>query len=143
MLRPGGRRAARVVGSTTGGKSWGVISPSDVSLVLWFPGVLPQLDRSTRELELGLDYGTPTMNLAGQSLKFENGQWVADSVISGGVDRRETQRLRKRNQQLEEENNLLRLKVDILLDMLSETTAESHLKDKELDELKVTNRRRK
>ncbi|NP_001405602.1 protein chibby homolog 1 isoform 2 [Mus musculus] len=83
------------------------------------------------------------MNLAGQSLKFENGQWVADSVISGGVDRRETQRLRKRNQQLEEENNLLRLKVDILLDMLSETTAESHLKDKELDELKVTNRRRK
>lgn len=102
-----------------------------------------KLDRSTRELELGLDYGTPTMNLAGQSLKFENGQWVADSVISGGVDRRETQRLRKRNQQLEEENNLLRLKVDILLDMLSETTAESHLKDKELDELKVTNRRRK
>ncbi|EDL04641.1 UNVERIFIED_CONTAM: hypothetical protein FQV15_0000684, partial [Eudyptes pachyrhynchus] len=104
---------------------------------------LHSLDRSTRELELGLDYGTPTMNLAGQSLKFENGQWVADSVISGGVDRRETQRLRKRNQQLEEENNLLRLKVDILLDMLSETTAESHLKDKELDELKVTNRRRK
>lgn len=104
---------------------------------------LHSLDRSTRELELGLDYGTPTMNLAGQSLKFENGQWVADSVISGGVDRRETQRLRKRNQQLEEENNLLRLKVDILLDMLSETTAESHLKDKELDELKITNRRRK
>lgn len=29
------------------------------------------------------------------------------------------QRLRKRNQQLEEENNLLRLKVDILLDMVS------------------------
>ncbi|XP_050021765.1 protein chibby homolog 1 [Alexandromys fortis] len=80
---------------------------------------LHSLDRSTRELELGLDYGTPTMNLAGQNLKFENGQWVADTVISGGVDRRETQRLRKRNQQLEEENNLLRLKVDILLDMVS------------------------
>ncbi|XP_059104037.1 protein chibby homolog 1 isoform X1 [Peromyscus eremicus] len=104
---------------------------------------LHSLDRSTRELELGLDYGTPTMNLAGQNLKFENGQWVADTVISGGVDRRETQRLRKRNQQLEEENNLLRLKVDILLDMLSETTAESNLKDKELDELKISNRRRK
>ena len=38
--------------------------------------------------------------------------------ISGGVDRREAQRLRRRNQQLEEENNLLRLKVDILLDMV-------------------------
>ncbi|XP_022374850.1 protein chibby homolog 1 isoform X3 [Enhydra lutris kenyoni] len=78
------------------------------------------LDRSTREVELGLDYGTPTMNLAGQSLKFENGQWIAEMGISGGVDRREAQRLRRRNQQLEEENNLLRLKVDILLDMAPE-----------------------
>ena len=105
------------------------------------------MDRSTREVELGLDYGTPTMNLAGQSLKFENGQWIAGGLhflpfcpskmvegslhlvtagcallpetgISGGVDRREAQRLRRRNQQLEEENNLLRLKVDILLDMV-------------------------
>ena len=40
----------------------------------------PQLDRSTREAELGLDYGTPTMNLAGQSLKFENGQWIAGGL---------------------------------------------------------------
>ncbi|XP_026926531.1 protein chibby homolog 1 isoform X1 [Prionailurus bengalensis] len=104
---------------------------------------LHNLDRSTREVELGLDYGTPTMNLAGQSLKFENGQWIAEMGISGGVDRREAQRLRRRNQQLEEENNLLRLKVDILLDMLSETTAESHLMEKELEELKSTSRRRK
>ncbi|XP_071075169.1 protein chibby homolog 1 isoform X2 [Dasypus novemcinctus] len=81
---------------------------------------LHSLDRSTREVELGLDYGTPTMNLAGQSLKFENGQWIAETGISGGVDRREAQRLRRRNQQLEEENNLLRLKVDILLDMALE-----------------------
>nr|XP_037863360.1 protein chibby homolog 1 isoform X3 [Chlorocebus sabaeus] len=36
-----------------------------------------QLDRSAREVELGLEYGSPTMNLAGQSLKFENGQWIA------------------------------------------------------------------
>ncbi|KAM4882369.1 protein chibby homolog 1 isoform 1-T1 [Thomomys bottae] len=104
---------------------------------------LHALDRSTREVELGLEYGTPTMNLAGQNLKFENGQWIADTGISGGVDRREAQRLRRRNQQLEEENNLLRLKVDILLDMLSETTAESHLMEKELDELKSVGRRRK
>ncbi|KFU98510.1 Protein chibby 1 [Tauraco erythrolophus] len=100
------------------------------------------LDRSTREIELGLEYGIPTMNLAGQSLKFENGQWVAESGSFTG-DRREMQRLRKRNQQLEEENNLLRLKVDILLDMLSETTAESHLMEKELEELKNHSRRRK
>ncbi|XP_027306522.1 protein chibby homolog 1 isoform X2 [Anas acuta] len=100
------------------------------------------MDRSTREIELGLEYGSPAMNLAGQSLKFENGQWVAESGSFTG-DRREMQRLRKRNQQLEEENNLLRLKVDILLDMLSETTAESHLMEKELEELKSHSRRRK
>lgn len=83
------------------------------------------------------------MNLAGQSLKFENGQWIAETGISEDVDRREAQRLRRRNQQLEEENNLLRLKVDILLDMLSETTAESHLMEKELEELKSISHRRK
>ncbi|KAL7982417.1 hypothetical protein Chor_010015 [Crotalus horridus] len=104
--------------------------------------VSEELDRSTREIELGLEYGTPVMTLTGQSLKFENGQWITESFGSNG-DRRETQRLRKRNQQLEEENNLLRLKVDLLLDMLSETTAESHLMEKELEELKNYSRRRK
>ncbi|XP_063459377.1 protein chibby homolog 1 isoform X1 [Pan paniscus] len=103
---------------------------------------LHSLDRSTREVELGLEYGSPTMNLAGQSLKFENGQWIAETGVSGGVDRREVQRLRRRNQQLEEENNLLRLKVDILLDMLSESTAESHLMEKELDELRISRKRK-
>ncbi|KAH0616889.1 hypothetical protein JD844_028342 [Phrynosoma platyrhinos] len=131
------------------------------------------LDRSTREIELGLEYGTPVMTLTGQSLKFENGLWITGQMchkellegqisgisivecddycaslclpesLGGTGDRRETQRLRKRNQQLEEENNLLRLKVDLLLDMLSETTAESHLMEKELEELKNYSRRRK
>ncbi|XP_045443447.1 protein chibby homolog 1 isoform X2 [Pipistrellus kuhlii] len=95
---------------------------------------LHNLDRSTREVELGLDYGTPTMNLAGQSLKFENGHWVAEAGLSGGVDQREAQRLRRRNQQLEEENNLLQF---------SETTAEFQIMKKELEELKSVNRRRK
>ncbi|XP_006752807.2 PREDICTED: protein chibby homolog 1 [Myotis davidii] len=93
---------------------------------------LHNLDRSTREVELGLDYGTPTMNLAGQSLKFENGHWVAETGVSGGVDQREAQRLRRRNQQLEEENNLLQVKVEVLLDMFSETTAEFQIMKEEL-----------
>lgn len=45
-----------------------------------------QLDRSTREVELGLEYGSPTMNLAGQSLKFENGHWVSGKVQSACSD---------------------------------------------------------
>ncbi|XP_068111096.1 protein chibby homolog 1 [Hyperolius riggenbachi] len=102
---------------------------------------LHALDRTTKEVELGLDYGAPSITIAGQSLKFENGHWVTESGGSGS--QKELQRLRKRNLQLEEENNLLRLKVDILLDMLSETTAESHLKEKELEELKNISARRK
>uniref|UniRef100_A0A8C7LIL7 Chibby 1, beta catenin antagonist n=3 Tax=Salmoninae TaxID=504568 RepID=A0A8C7LIL7_ONCKI len=63
---------------------------------------LHTLDRSTREIELGLEYGAPVMNIGGQSLKFEEGQWI-----------------------------------------LSETTAESHLMEKELEEVKNHSRRKK
>ncbi|MBN3302434.1 protein chibby homolog 1 [Amia ocellicauda] len=103
---------------------------------------LHTLDRSTRELELGLEYGAPAITIGGQSLKFEEGQWITESG-GGGASQRELQRLRKRNLQLEEENNLLRLKIDILLDMLSETTAETHLMEKEMEEVKNQSRRRK
>ncbi|XP_012670026.1 protein chibby homolog 1 isoform X1 [Clupea harengus] len=102
---------------------------------------LHTLDRSTREIELGLEYGAPVMNIGGQSLKFEEGQWITES--GGNVSGKELQRLKKRNQQLEEENNLLKLKVDLLLDMLSETTAETHLIHKELEEVKNHTRRKK
>lgn len=51
----------------------------------WHAASHPQLDRSTREVELGLDYGTPTMNLAGQNLKFENGHWIAGVLVSWRV----------------------------------------------------------
>ncbi|KAM3878347.1 protein chibby homolog 1-like [Diretmus argenteus] len=102
---------------------------------------LHTLDRSTREIELGIVYGPPVMNIGGQSLKFEDGQWLADS--GGSVPGKELQRLKKRNVQLEEENNLLKLKNEILLDMLTETTAESHLMERELEEMKSYHRRKK
>ncbi|XP_028843960.1 protein chibby homolog 1 isoform X2 [Denticeps clupeoides] len=102
---------------------------------------LHTLDRSTRETELGLDYGAPVMNIGGQSLKFEEGNWVSES--GGIISEKEVQKLKRRNVQLEEENNLLKLKVEILLDMLSETTAESHLLQKELDGVKSHGRGRK
>lgn len=63
-----------------------------------------------RSVQRGLQEGSSRVT-AGSALPPDMG-------ISGGVDRREAQRLRRRNQQLEEENNLLRLKVDILLDMV-------------------------
>lgn len=35
-----------------------------------------QLDRSTREVELGLEYGPPVLNIEGQTWKFEDGHWI-------------------------------------------------------------------
>ncbi|KTF76898.1 hypothetical protein cypCar_00028900 [Cyprinus carpio] len=102
---------------------------------------LHTLDRSTREIELGLEYGSPVMNIGGQSLKFEDGQWISES--GGNVAGKEVQRLKKRNLQLEEENNLLRLKIEVLLDMLSESTAETHLIQKELEDVRSNSRRKK
>lgn len=37
--------------------------------------LLWQLDRSTREVELGLEYGPPVLNIEGQTWKFEGGHW--------------------------------------------------------------------
>ncbi|XP_077406946.1 protein chibby homolog 1 isoform X1 [Vanacampus margaritifer] len=93
---------------------------------------LHTLDRSTREMELGLEYGPPSMNIGGHMLKFEDGQWVTES--GGNVSVREVERLKKKNLQLEEENNILKLKIEILIDMLTESTVEYHLMEKEVEE---------
>ncbi|XP_026171904.1 protein chibby homolog 1 isoform X2 [Mastacembelus armatus] len=102
---------------------------------------LHTLDHSTKEIELGLEYGPPAMNIGGQIWRFEEGQWATES--GGNASSREMQRLKKRNVQLEEENNLLKLKIEILLDMLTETTVEYHLMEKELEDVKAQHRRKK
>ncbi|CAJ1080625.1 protein chibby homolog 1 isoform X2 [Xyrichtys novacula] len=102
---------------------------------------LHTLDHSTREVELGLEYGPPVMNIGGQSWKFEEGQWITES--GGNTSGRELQRLKKRNVQLEEENNLLKLKIEVLLDMLTETTVEYHLMEKEVEGIKTQHRKKK
>ncbi|XP_041672163.1 protein chibby homolog 1 isoform X2 [Cheilinus undulatus] len=102
---------------------------------------LHTLDRSIREVELGLEYGQPAMNIGGQSWKFEDGQWMTES--GGNTSSRELQRLKKRNVQLEEENNLLKSKIEILLDMLTETTVECCQMEKEVEGIKTQHRRKK
>ena len=46
---------------------------------------------------------------------------ISEGSAGGGVSQREFVKLKKQNQSLQEENNLLKLKMEILLDMVSES----------------------
>jgi len=94
---------------------------------------LAGLDVSQRAQEFGLEYGAASLKLNGADFKFEDGIWQSESGI-GGVPHKEMVKLKKENTRLTEENNMLKLKIDLLLDMLAETTAESHILEREKNE---------
>lgn len=93
------------------------------------------LDASQSREEFGPDVGPVKLKLGGSEIQFDNGMWVAESG-AGGASHKEVMKLRKQNQLLSEENNLLKLKIDVLLDMLAEATAVSHYHENELKQLK-------
>ncbi|BHF73737.1 Tetraspanin-33 [Sparganum proliferum] len=105
---------------------------------------LSQLDASTRSKEFGLEYGVVKARLSGRNLVFDKGKWIVDSLAQNGESEtapsseiaRECNQIKNENKKLIEENNLLKLKVDILLDMLTETTAEVHLQETEIQNLR-------
>lgn len=68
------------------------------------------------------DFETISVNLSGQrQLKFVDGEWLLNQS-TGTVD--DVNALKRKVQRLEEENNLNQVKVDVLLDMLTENLAE-------------------
>ncbi|XP_060075329.1 protein chibby homolog 1-like [Ylistrum balloti] len=101
-----------------------------------------QLDATQSKEEFGPDVGPIKVRLSGQEVTFENGMWVPETGTSA-ASHKEVMKLRKANQQLQEENNLLKLKTDILLDMLAEASAVSHYHENELKQLKAQAGRRK
>ncbi|XP_014675522.1 PREDICTED: protein chibby homolog 1-like [Priapulus caudatus] len=94
------------------------------------------LDRATQQLEFGRDYGPIRLTLGDHDYNFDNGDWQAERG-RGGASQKQTLKLGRENQSLREENNLLKLKIEILLDMLAETTCEGHLQETEIDELQA------
>ncbi|RZC37040.1 chibby -like 1 [Asbolus verrucosus] len=91
----------------------------------------------SEELEdLVLNQRTVQLRLGEQELVFENGEWIPESGQSGSAHK-SNQKLRKKLQELQEENNMLRLKYTVMLNMLTQTTAESHLQEKELEKLRT------
>ncbi|XP_046406792.1 protein chibby homolog 1 [Ischnura elegans] len=86
--------------------------------------------------ELGLHIGEIKLRLGGIESVFEDGEWISESSSGQAVSSKSVSKLKQRTLTLEEENNMLRIKIEVLLDMLTEVTDESIRQRKELDELR-------
>ncbi|CAL1273577.1 unnamed protein product [Larinioides sclopetarius] len=71
--------------------------------------------------EFGLNYGKLELNLGGRKCTFENGNWIIDGYLQrSSTPMRKVSGHSEELQKLIEENNFLKLKVEILLTLLSE-----------------------
>merc|ERR1739838_567399 len=91
-------------------------------------------ERSSKDITQ--EFNKIKLNIGGQKSSFQDGEWIAESGSKSKGTSREISRLQQHNQTLQEENNLLKLKVEMLLDMLTEKSAEALIKEKEISKLK-------
>ncbi|XP_069754088.1 uncharacterized protein [Narcine bancroftii] len=83
------------------------------------------LDYDRRVAELGLEHEPPTLHISGQRLSFRRGRWALP--LTQGPFRPSQCELvrgvREKNRVLQDQNNLLQLKLEVAMDMLTETMA--------------------
>ncbi|KAK1159347.1 hypothetical protein AOXY_G22010 [Acipenser oxyrinchus oxyrinchus] len=91
------------------------------------------LDYSSRAGELGLEPGPPALNLSGMKLTFKNGKWISEGGERPSKSKRALRNLKQKNRVLEEENNYLRVRTELLVDMLAESTAHLQLLEDEVE----------
>ncbi|XP_070591953.1 protein chibby homolog 3 [Erythrolamprus reginae] len=100
------------------------------------------LDYKTRQAELGMDYDHPRAQLNKTKFVFHNGEWKNENIphqmpslqlFPSPEKESPNKALKKANKYLLEENNYLKLQVDLLMEMLTDSTSRLHLVEKKLD----------
>jgi len=90
----------------------------------------------TGELGESVNNALVKLKLGQHELSFQDGEWIAEpGSQSSSKDGVEVNRLQKLNAQLKEENNYLKYKIEVLLDMMAASTADCNVMEKELDTL--------
>ncbi|CAF3360130.1 unnamed protein product [Rotaria sp. Silwood1] len=79
--------------------------------------------------ELGPQYRTIDVHIGNQRMVLDmaQGGWILDGT---SIEPADMTKLEKQRNELEKDNSILRTKLDILLEMLAETTAEKSLQEK-------------
>ncbi|GCB78645.1 hypothetical protein scyTo_0015858 [Scyliorhinus torazame] len=94
------------------------------------------LDYDRRIAELGLEHEPPAFQIVGQRLTFKRGRWTSQSC-HGLFPSSQTDLLknaREENRILQDQNNVLQVKLEVVMDMLTETTANLLLLEEEEEE---------
>ncbi|GBM63042.1 hypothetical protein AVEN_111427-1 [Araneus ventricosus] len=85
--------------------------------------------------EFGLNYGKLELNLGGRKCTFENGNWIIDGYFQrSSTPIRKVSGQSEELQKLIEENNFLKLKVEILLTLLSELKVKACIQESDTKE---------
>ncbi|XP_067851861.1 histone H3.v1-like [Heptranchias perlo] len=94
------------------------------------------LDYDHRIAELGLDHEPPVFRISGQRLTFKKGRWISQSCqgIFPSSQSDLVKNVKERNRLLQDQNNVLQLKLELVMDMLTETTANLLLLEEDEDE---------